>query len=145
MSHFEIPNLQRFDTPVRISRFENHPRPSDVDIRVVDALLQETTVATDVARALAERVEVLEKALQVRGGVEGQAERPAGLRRGGEDADVGGDKGDGSGENGNGNGDEDVEDGLRLQLRIVEAERDRAQRIVHDMRAYLLDEGSALQ
>ena len=144
-SQFETPNLQRFDTPVRISRFENDPRHTDVDIRVVDALLQETAVATDVARALAERVKVLEKALQVRGDVEGQAERLAVLRRCAEDDGGGGDKSDGKGEDGKVNDDKDAEDDLRLQLRLVEAERDRAQRIVHDVRAYLLDEGSTLQ
>lgn len=120
-------DLERLDTPVRIGRFEK-----DVDTRVVDALLQETTVATDAARALAERVEVLERVLQVRGG-EGQLECPVVPRRDGE--------GDGEVEDGKGNGDKVVEDALRMQLRLVEAERDQAQQIVRDVRAYLLDEG----
>ncbi|KAH0828871.1 hypothetical protein J3R83DRAFT_2258 [Lanmaoa asiatica] len=140
-SRFETPNSQHLDTPVRIAHFENNSRRTDVD--VVDVLLQETAMATDVARALAERVEVLEKALQVRGGGEGQVQRPIVPRRGGESESEG--KSEGEGENDKGSGDKDTEDGLKLQLRLVEAERDKAQRIVRDVRAYLLDEGSTLQ
>ena len=144
-SQFGVPNLPRLDTPVRIPRFENDSRRNDVDIRVVDALLQETAVATDVARVLAERVEVLERALQVRGGGEGRIERQTVPRRGGEHEGGGGDNGDdGEADYGKGRIDKDAGDGLKLQLRLVEAERDRAQRIVHDVRAYLLDEGSTL-
>lgn len=138
-SQFETSNLQRLDPPVRIARVENDSRRADVDARVVDALLHETTVATDVARALAERVEVLERALQVRGGGAGQLECPAVPRLSGEDEDEGCD----GGENGNGNGDRVAEDELRLQLRLVEAERDQARRIVRDVRAYFLDEGGS--
>ena len=93
-------------------------------------------MATDVARALAERVEVLERALQVRDNGEG----PTMQHWGGEDGGGGG-----VAEDEKGNADQAVQDGLRLQLRLVEAERDKAQRIVRDVRAYLLDEGSTLQ
>ncbi|KAF8551528.1 hypothetical protein OG21DRAFT_1486906 [Imleria badia] len=144
-AQFETPNLQPLDTPVRIARPENDSRRTDVDIRVVDALLQETAVATDVARALAERVEVLERALQVRRGEEGQVERPIVHHSGGEGEGGGEGTGDGEGEDRKRDGDKDMEDGLRLQLRLVEAERDKAQRIVRDVKAYLLDDGSALQ
>ncbi|KAG8220575.1 hypothetical protein J3R82DRAFT_3309 [Butyriboletus roseoflavus] len=123
------------DTPVRIAPFGNDSTRTDVDTHVVDALLQETAVATDAARALAERVEVLERALQVREGGEGQPQYPVVPRRGDEG------QGDGEGEDDKGNGDKVVEDELRLQLRLVEAERDQAQQIVRDMRAYLLNEG----
>lgn len=130
-SRFETFNPQHLDTPVRITRFENDSRRTDVDARVVNVLLQETAAATDVALALAERVEVLERALQVRGG--------------GVVAPHWGDEDEGEvdGENGQENGDKDVEDELRLQLRVVEAERDQAQRIVRDMKAYLLDEAGS--
>lgn len=134
---FETPNFQQLDTPVRIARPDDGSRRTDVDIRVVDALLQETAVATDVARALAERVEVLERALQVRRDGEGRVERPIVHHSGSEDERGGGGKGDGASEDDKGNGDTD---GLRLQLRLVEAERDKAQQIVRDVKAYLLDD-----
>lgn len=104
-------------------------------------------MATDAARALAERVEVLERALQIRRAEEGQGEHPIALHPdSGNDGVPGGGRGkpDGTVEDRKGS-DKDVEDELRLQLRIVEADRDKAQRIVRDMRAYLLDESSTLQ
>ncbi|KAG9308582.1 hypothetical protein JVU11DRAFT_11686 [Chiua virens] len=123
----ESAHLHRLDTPVRVVRSENN---SKVDASVVDALLQETATAAGVTRALAERVEALERALEVRVGGESQYGKAEG--------------GGGSGVAGNindvkMNGHTDVEDGLRLQLRIAEAERDRAQRIVQEMTTFLLD------
>jgi hypothetical protein len=141
-SHCKIPNFQRLDTPVRL---ENDSRFTDVDVRVVDALLQETAVATDAARALSERVEVLERALQVQRGEEEQVERPIVRRPGREEKSRGGAEGNGDGEHTEATSGKDTEDELRLQLRLVEAERDKAQRIVRDVRTFLLDEGSTSQ
>lgn len=121
--------LLRQDTPVRVVRSSG--RVLDVD---VDALIEETAVATDAARALEERVEVLERALQVRG-VEGQC--PVVVRR---DSDSNGNAQSESDQDRHAN--KVIEDELRLQLRRVEAERDKAQRIVRDMRTYLLDEST---
>lgn len=163
---------------VRLSRFDSATRRTngigDMNVAVVDVdkLLEETAVATGAARALAERVEVLERALHVRSTVvdgQGQGQIPQVQeqgqgqsqvqrldvgRRGGVDAD--GDERGGRDEyaaeghhDGHSNGDvdpgrsggkEDVEDGLRLRLRLAEAERDEAQRKLRDVRAYLLDE-----
>lgn len=102
-------------------------------------------MATDVARALAERVEVLERALQVRDNGEGPTMQHWGGEDGGGGGGGGGGNAGGVAEDEKGNADQAVQDGLRLQLRLVEAERDKAQRIVRDVRAYLLDEGSTLQ
>ena len=144
-SHCKTPDFQHLDTLVRIVRLENDSKFTDVDVRVVDALLQETAVATDAARALSERVEVLERALQVQRGEEEQVERPIVRRPGREEKSRGGAEGNGDGEHTEANSGKDTEDELRLQLRLVEAERDKGQRIVRDVRTFLLDEGSTSQ
>ena len=130
------------DTPVCVATGR-----TVVDARVVDVLLEEAAGAAGAAKALAERVEVLERALTVR-----DQEHVLHLRD--EDANAEGDRRSDNNDGGKGESDDDgsddqgrnkIEDELRLQLRRVEAERDKAQQIVHDMRAYLLNEPGTLK